>query len=501
MATKRPRIPNSVLEAAVDKGMLPLPGKDAHHSEQYPVNSLGQKALSNLCAQYGLPFSGNKTKLKAELEGLSERWVADPLQCLESMKPPKVRKHKGPRQEATIKTTNSSRKTGKTTIAARREQLMITNSTNPHAPSQRSKDMRTNTEARGILSWAARNVKRFPYQQPKPVVDENMPDQPVPPLPNQPMAVWMHGVAVQLEHMRSTLITNNGQQSSSSSLSIPAPLPSAASPSTSDARPPVAPSGLLTDISAYIASSSNASIVPQSASASVVPSQNVPAGAPSSQAPVVPFSTAPVVPPYDNDLITSSNAPVGAGRPRSFTIANQTIITFDLNTFRMPTINYSKHIDDLFGEWDDTHSSWKNTSPIVIDERPIALKYIHPMFINSGTWAAHKTKWNDWKHLVTAYHKTTPDAFWARFSTDKGRMSYTALMRALRDDRMQLARDIAQRARDEFGDTFEENFSYRKRGTDHVMTNEAIIAKHYLHLKPDSLPDVTLADIGMADVN
>jgi hypothetical protein len=91
------------------------------------------------------------------------------------------------------------------------------------------------------------------------------------------------------------------------------------------------------------------------------------------------------------------------------------------------------------------------------------------------------------KCIVERYRQyPTPDAFWARFSEPNGKyMTYTMIVAAIQADREAEHQKVVELAHKEYGNHFDEVFSYKKAGKTHVLSKPCAIYKQYLKLHPD----------------
>jgi hypothetical protein len=62
-------------------------------------------------------------------------------------------------------------------------------------------------------------------------------------------------------------------------------------------------------------------------------------------------------------------------------------------------------------------------------------------------------------------------------------LGYKVILRRLAAERKATNEQLLQQARDEFGTTFDTEFSYMKDGQRHVKTKASDVAKQYLSLK------------------
>jgi hypothetical protein len=76
-----------------------------------------------------------------------------------------------------------------------------------------------------------------------------------------------------------------------------------------------------------------------------------------------------------------------------------------------------------------------------------------------------------------SWQKLTEEGFWLRFSNAQGRMSYTAICKALQAERMATDHCTTERARVKYGDDLSSKFEYRK-GSEHIVRQkESAIAR------------------------
>jgi len=84
---------------------------------------------------------------------------------------------------------------------------------------------------------------------------------------------------------------------------------------------------------------------------------------------------------------------------------------------------------------------------------------------------------------VRRWRQGTPDQFWEEFSEGGEILGYKSILARLAAQRRARNEMWAQKARDEFGSSFDTTFSYVKNGQRHVKTKEGDIAKQYCLLK------------------
>jgi hypothetical protein len=84
--------------------------------------------------------------------------------------------------------------------------------------------------------------------------------------------------------------------------------------------------------------------------------------------------------------------------------------------------------------------------------------------------------------IVERWRQSSPADFWAEFSSEGKHLSFTAITERLRLSRKAEDERICELAKIEYGTLFAETFSYRKGGVTKVMTDPAIVAKHWRSL-------------------
>ena len=85
--------------------------------------------------------------------------------------------------------------------------------------------------------------------------------------------------------------------------------------------------------------------------------------------------------------------------------------------------------------------------------------------------------------LVHRFQRGSPKDFWSEFTTAGKPLSYTAIVRRLQEQHEAADLILTEKARQEYGDTFNNVFSYRGRGSEQVvMSKTSDIAKHYCKL-------------------
>ncbi|KAJ7617640.1 hypothetical protein DFH06DRAFT_1483471 [Mycena polygramma] len=474
------RVGSSQVAAAAEGDRLVFPTKAGGSEERSFINGLSrvgkkQDQLKDMCRDYGLAVSGNKSQLKLRLQQYSERFCNDPASC--NLTPVIRRTHKGPR--------NGEKKSQPKQSTNRRAAIIDT-----ERITERSKDTRTADDVKDLLTWADRTLARLAYKPPKPET-----------LPTTPSVVQSSSQPDRSLHDRMQAIENHLAVIATSGIThaAAAQWPQATlTPLTGYPIPPVdytvydpnyaqdfsfeTTGNPFFDVSSHIAQPhahnlhvGNPTWNYESSTISA-PSATLPQPVNST---TIPASCSP-----STDTTSPSKVPT-----RSVRLGSSTVIDIAVDAIKqiaVPATSFAENIVRLNQMWDDTSAYWKNDSVLVIDDHPTALIYWPEIFKKAGLWVAHKSNWTEWKFLVEHYRQGTPDEFWSTFRRkDGGKMSYTAICAAIRSERKTADRDLAAQARREYGVDFDSQFSYRcsKTNTRVVMTKDSSIAKEYKRLQ------------------
>jgi hypothetical protein len=76
-----------------------------------------------------------------------------------------------------------------------------------------------------------------------------------------------------------------------------------------------------------------------------------------------------------------------------------------------------------------------------------------------------------------------PEDFWAEFSEAGKPLGYKSILARLTAERKKHDAWLYQKAKDEFGTSFNDTFSYTKNGQRHVKTKASDVAKQYMKLR------------------
>ncbi|KAJ6533686.1 hypothetical protein B0H19DRAFT_1004818 [Mycena capillaripes] len=479
----------SQLAAAADKDTFIFPTKDGGNEER-SFNGKTQDQLKEMCRQYGLGVSGNKTLLKTRLQDYSAKFCNDPASC--NLEPVKRRSHKGPR--------DGPKKSQPKQLATQRAAIIDT-----ERVTERSKDNRTSDEIKDLLLWAKRTQARLRY---KPPTETTQPQALTVPETIQPQTE----LPVPQVFMRSNLSDHSLQdrmQTIQDQLAVIAMavttgfVPGSSAPAPAAAPFSAYPDGPVNDGTYNFPTGdfemdnllfnvpSEHTSYPQNLHISQ-PIAAVPPLQIQAAISHIPSSTClPVLPRDMLDLTASAPIPAApaTGPTRSIKLGDGTVITItneEVKKLSIPATSFAEDIERLNQMWDDRSPHWKEDSAVVkIGGHSIALVYWPDFFKKTGLWSAHKSNWTEWKFLIERYRVGTPDEFWTTFrGQDGGKMSYTAICGRLRDERKNADEELADRAQLEYGENFAMKFSYRcsKTNSRKVMTKPSAIAKEYKRL-------------------
>ncbi|KAJ7593476.1 hypothetical protein C8J56DRAFT_1128865, partial [Mycena floridula] len=190
----------------------------------------------------------------------------------------------------------------------------------------------------------------------------------------------------------------------------------------------------------------------------------------------------PSPPPPSFDIVPETV--VSSRQQQILHIAGGQIHSFFKDDIPPPSaFRFAKDMESLTRVWDDGLSYWDPTGyNFQINGEPIALKY-WPKLFRGARWEVVKNQWHLWKFVMELYTSMSSQSFWARFSVDGKRMSFTAISTALRDEHKEECQRIAACARLEYRDQFAEMFKYRKGSQTLVMTKDSAVAKRYQELQ------------------
>ncbi|KAJ3926530.1 MAG: hypothetical protein NXY57DRAFT_1112400 [Lentinula lateritia] len=495
---------------------LVLPGKHeggVYHAIYKNINKLTGPGLKELCKQYSLATTGNKTVLKERISGFSQdksRW--------QHLLPNARRSHCGVRDGGITKnkpkTDVGPAKTKKLKPSVlRRNKLM---GLPLHAPlgaqlfaSERSKDMQTLEEKSSLL----RRAKEFDDAHPhipceelyrrKKLREEQLAKEKA----DNKVAIAenLRSMSAQIASLTATIQILTG---------FSPPLQAPSFPFSSLAQYPYPQTNLplnpLYNGLALSHMSQHGSSFPSTGFAGVQAGSSFAAkqlSVPPVALRVFPLpspSTATVNEPANtkrNDQPPTNNGPMtfmptantGATLlsvleevTNKLTVGHGKAIFYKYSQVHEPCqISFVTDIARLDCVWDDEQPNWDpldcGRNLLEINGTPIALKYWKQVFSckNDGTWSWLKRLWVEWKYVAERYRSSSSDQFWQEYSYSNGvHYNWKAITDRLRDLRSERDQHLVDQAKAEYGDNFGKIF-VNNRGK--VLTDKPTIARHYLN--------------------
>jgi hypothetical protein len=452
--------------SSVPRG-LPFPGKlvDGVHEVVFQeVNNLPKASLREFCDAFHLPKTGNKATLTDRLKKFS----ADRKEW-DGLIPGARNKHRGPRGDGV--TNRPKKKKGAMKQSTQRRALLFggnadstgsTTTAEPCLPTERSKDLRTDEEKAELLAWADAFCASHPYI-PEHEADllgrsmsrgatsnstsntgtSNIQIHESPTITEQ-----LQQTQAQLEAVMIAIADRNGDGIS------PSP-PSAVVDGLADAH------GRSRDVNATTTDG------PLLSESTATPSQ------------VTASRECP--PPTFAAAATLSTPGPSSGPLESLDLGNGRTLCFAKQSVPdPPSISFARDLPRLMRMWDDDLPEWNPSEAVLrIQGEPIALKHWQRVYRygKPGQWAGTKKNWTHWKKIATSWKALTEKGFWEKFTVDRQPMSYTAICKALKEERMANDHHLAAKARTDFGDRFEELFEYRRCGEHLVRNKDSAVAR------------------------
>ncbi|KAG6819066.1 hypothetical protein H0H93_015785 [Arthromyces matolae] len=173
---------------------------------------------------------------------------------------------------------------------------------------------------------------------------------------------------------------------------------------------------------------------------------------------------------------------------RTLQLGNGIILTLTKDGIpEPPTTSFTNDVLRLNAMWDDKSSHWQGKSDLTIAGHPIALVYWRDVYSYwlPQYWTSIKTRWSEWRLVVSYYRMSDRTAFEAIFLDNEGKfLKWKQLHSRCVLDRQERDRHLAARAREEFGDQFSSAFTYRQ-GNKHGLAVEKVssIARRYRKMK------------------
>ncbi|KAJ3915736.1 hypothetical protein F5877DRAFT_69613 [Lentinula edodes] len=493
---------------------LALPGR--HEDGVYYVvykniTKLTGPGLKELCKQYSLATTGNKTVLKERITGFSQdkiRW--------QHLLPNARRSHRGVRDGGVTKNKHKTDvgsvkvKKLKPSVLRRNELMGLP----LHAPlgaqlfaSERSKDMRTLEEKSSLLRRAKEfddahpHIPREELYRRKKLREEQLAKEKA----DNKVAIAenLRSMSAQIASLTATIQILTGF---SPPLQAPSfPFSSLAQYPNPQSNLPLNPvhNGLASSHTSYHGSSFSSTGSSGQGDSFAANQLSVPPVAPR-VFPLTSPSTAPLNEPANtkrNDQAPTNNGPtmftpttnkgtalssIQEETTNKLTIGHGKAIYYKYSQVHEPRqISFVTDIARLDRVWDDEQPNWDpldcGRNLLAINGTPIALKYWKQVFSrkNDGAWSWLKRLWVEWKYVAERYRSSGSDQFWQEFSYSNGdHYHWKAITDRLRDLRSERDQQLVDQAKAEYGDNFAKIF-VNNRGK--VLTDKPTIARHYLN--------------------
>ncbi|KAJ3919639.1 hypothetical protein F5877DRAFT_77845 [Lentinula edodes] len=493
---------------------LVLPGKHeggVYHAIYKNINKLTGPGLKELCKQYSLATTGNKTVLKERITGFSQdksRW--------QHLLPNARRSHRGVRDGGVTKNKPKTDvgpvkiKKLKPSVLRRNELMGLP----LHAPlgaqlfaSERSKDMRTLKEKSSLLRRAKEfddthpHIPREELYRRKKLREEQLAKEKA----DNKVAIAenLRSMSAQIASLTATIQMLTGFSPPFQAPSFPfSSLAHYPNPQTNLPPNPVY-NGLALSHTSYHGSSFPSTglsgVQVDSFAANPLPVPPV-----ALHVPLTSQSPASLIEPANtkwNDQPPTNNGPTtrmpstnkGAAlssiqeeTSNKLTIGHGKAIYYKYSQVHEPRqISFVADIARLDRVWDDEQPNWDpldcGRNLLEINGSPIALKYWKQVFSrkNDGTWSWLKRLWVEWKYVAERYRSSSSDQFWQEFSYSNGdHYHWKAITDRLRDLRSERDQELVDQAKAEYGDNFGKIF-VNNRGK--VLTDKPTIARHYLN--------------------
>ncbi|KAG1883400.1 hypothetical protein F4604DRAFT_1920608 [Suillus subluteus] len=388
--------------------------------ELLSISSMTLKTLKHYCRIFGLKVCAKKSVLQSQLEEFSK----DQDQW-DRLRPGMHRPHKG---SHTV-TGGGKKKTSRPKLSAQRlTKLRGDREPNVtvhdgHNAVERSKDLHTPQEVSEIIPWAQAIIAKHPYR----------PESEVTTSGTVPARPGSSGVFLPQLQTESTI----------------------------------------SSIASEIAQKVSVGIIAQLDAANMVDTCDIASDSSCAESLMVPSS----------DSESMSHA---VDETHHLKLGDGTKVSFVVNNVPDPVaVTFKENIPRLNAMWDDTSPYWKEESVLMIEGRPIPIVYWSDVYHYGkyGQWQGTKSQWTGWRDVISRYRQSTPEDFWNEFSVNGRAMKFTKIVDELRRQRNISNDDIVTCAREEFGNTFNSLFTYRKGDKVHVMRNKSAIARHYRQLK------------------
>ncbi|KAH7904262.1 hypothetical protein BJ138DRAFT_1073587 [Hygrophoropsis aurantiaca] len=199
--------------------------------------------------------------------------------------------------------------------------------------------------------------------------------------------------------------------------------------------------------------------------------------------PAAPISKTGVSPSTSSPSAETSRSECRPLDHRQIRFQNGVTLTFTSSDVPDPVaISFADNIPRLNAMWDDTAPHWGHESVLHVKGVPVPIAYWPDLYKywKGDQWKGTKKKWYEWKVVVHRWREAgSPDAFWESFSANGKRMTFTAITKQLREERMEADKRDAARARVEHAADFGEKYKYRQGANWYTLTDDTAIANRF----------------------
>ncbi|KAF9046754.1 hypothetical protein BJ165DRAFT_1474000 [Panaeolus papilionaceus] len=442
--------PQQCSSTMLDKA-LPMPLPDG--GVQYLDIAVAKKVqLIEWCRSFELGVKGNKEDLKERMRLHSQEKLRSAWDSL--TRPNAQRMHRGPREGGVSKVKATRKK--KNTAFLRREEMFgaATQPVSHHPAAGAANDSllhQSTKEHVRLLAWADDIMERSPYI-PK-VERDRLREEAI--RRNTGMAKLAPHLETELTSIRKDIASVALLVRSSSSSHSGTPTPQT-TPQPESAVPPSAVTSSYNPQSSLIAHN----------------------------------------PPAYPSLSLSVPSDANSTFLRTFQLGNGAVISVtEADIPDPPSISFTNDkIDNLNAMWDFTPPHYRDTSPLIVKNIRIPIKHWRDLYKSriklplgrywkENQWNGIKRYYGKWRIIVARWRWLSHEEFWQDFTHDGTHMAFSSMTTHLSAIRAREDKQLAERARLEYGDQFAAVFCYSKEGHQIVKTRNLDIAKQFRKIK------------------
>ncbi|PPQ82792.1 hypothetical protein CVT24_009895 [Panaeolus cyanescens] len=439
---------------------LPLPSSN-DEIQYIDINGANKPQLQELCRSCRLPVKGNKDDLKARLRSYSKRELREVWIRLNE--PNAHRMHRGPRDGGISKSKPVAATKKKKNTAFIRAEAMFGGSGNDPAPHQRltgnqiEQQTAPSLEQQSkLLKWADEIVEKSPRIS-KVDRDKLREEETARNVATAKLAPPLEKHLASIQDGIKTMLAQTS--TANTSICISTPNSTVDTASEANTMPPIN--------STHPLSSRSSSVSSNTSSESSAATQQ------------------------------SGFEEMGGAITRTIQLGNgRTISVVKDDIPNPPALTFSnEEISLLNGMWDYTSPHWQDTSPLIVKNMRIPIKYWRDLYNSrtklpsgkqwkEGQWKGVKSCYGKWRIIVARWRRLSQEEFWQDFTLPDGsRMVMSTMTAQLATIRAREDAKHAEEARHEYGNDFSATFGYFKHGKYFIKTRNSDIAKQYRKIK------------------